>query len=97
MPTFEYVEFAVGLPDHLISISGLIITQGSQPKPFLATVKTNMYIEGFVENFAIALGLDDYLSKLLDHDLICVNGVEDSVVAALNSPLTVTLELDQYV
>ena len=55
-----------------------------------------MYIEGFVESFADALGLDEYVSKLLDYDLICVNGVKDLVVAALNSPITFTSEKDQY-
>ena len=55
-----------------------------------------MYIEGFVESFANALGHDEYVSKLLDYDLICVNGVKDLVVAALNSPITATFENDQY-
>ena len=32
--TFEYVEFADGLPDHSINISGLIKGIGSRPKPF---------------------------------------------------------------
>ena len=87
--TFEYVEFAVGLPDHLVNISGFSITQGSQPRPFLTVVKANMYIEGFIEKFAIALGLDDYLSKLSDHDRRCGNGVENPVVAAPNRRLTI--------
>ena len=75
--SIEYVEFANGLPDHLISIPGLIIGHGSQPKHFQATVKANMYIEGFVESFANALGLDEYVSKLLDYDSICGNGVKN--------------------
>ena len=108
--TFEYVEFVDGLPDRLINISGLIKGIGSMPKPFLATVKANMYIEGFVENFAIALGLDDYLSKLCGDDFAHMSGLEEHaskfcceerrreniLVAALCSPIYIAVEMDPF-
>ena len=92
----EYVEYSDGLPDHLISISGLINGLGNQPKPFLATVKANLYIESFAEGFAYALGLEDHTSKLDDHEVHWRNGPEDVVVAALHSPITISIEKDPY-
>ena len=96
LTTFEYVEFAVGLPDHLVNISGLIITQGSQPRPFLTTVKANMYIEGFYESFGNAIGLDDHICKLLEFDWSAAKSADDVVVAALVCPITIPIEKDQY-
>ena len=111
--TFDFVdpvEFAVGLPDHLINISGLIKGIGSMPKPFVATVKANMKIEGFAENVADALGLDDHLSKLCGNGFAHTLGLEEHaskfrgeerrrdnfVVSALSSPIYIALEKDPY-
>ena len=85
-----------GLPDHLINITGLIYGMGNQPKPFLATVQANMCIEGFVEIFPTALGLEDHLSRLKDIEYHWNTGPEDIVVAALPCPISIAVEIDPY-
>ena len=95
--TFEYSRYADGLPDHLINISGLIYGLGNQPKPFLTSVIANMYIEGFVENFAVALGLeDDHLSRMNGVQSPWGKGRENTVVAALLCPIAIDIVKDPY-
>ena len=62
------------------------------PKPFVATVKANMKTEDF-EYFAIALGLEDHLSKLCGDDFANTLG---GVVATLHCLITISLEKDPY-
>ena len=49
-----------------------------------------MSIESFVETFAVALGLEDHVSRMSER------GPEDCVVAALLSPSCLTVEEDTY-
>ena len=53
-----------------------------------------MYNEGFYEGFANALGLDDHVSKLVGTELRWINGPEDVVVAALVTPITISVQKD---
>ena len=73
-----------------------------------------MFIEGFVESFANAVGLEDHVSefcgddfgntfglgdhvsKLCGDELRVRNGPEDIVVAALVSPIDISVEKDPY-
>ena len=69
-----------------------------------------MKIEGFVQHFAIVLGLEDHLSKLCGDDFANTLGLEEHaskfcgeerrreniVVAALSSPICNAVEKDPY-
>ena len=67
-----------------------------QPKPFLVIVRANMFIEGFVDLFANALGLEDHVSRMNDIELHWNKGPANIVVAALRSPITIAVEKHPY-
>ena len=69
---------------------------GNQPKPFLTTLKANTYIEGFVDLFAVASGLDDHLSNMRGIESHWGKGCENTVVESLLIPIAIDIEKDPY-
>ena len=69
---------------------------GKLAQTFLATVKADMYIECFGESFAIALGLEDHMSKLLVDEVRVRSRPEENVVAALLNPIHIAVEKDPH-
>ena len=55
-----------------------------------------MLIEGFVENFAVAFGLDDHLSRINGIESHWGEGRENTAVASLLSPIAINIEKDPF-